>query len=87
LTGALERRNVICHGARLFSFPVGGKGMLEEAGAEPEAQCSGSSAGLILRDLGRRVNEAGGRETGERAWFGIGSGFTQCGLTRKEGRD
>jgi hypothetical protein len=23
LTGALERRNVICHGARLFSFPVG----------------------------------------------------------------
>ena len=23
LTGALERGNVICHGARLFSFPVG----------------------------------------------------------------
>jgi hypothetical protein len=33
--------------------------MLEEAGAEPEAQCSGSSASLILWDLGGRVNEAG----------------------------
>jgi hypothetical protein len=26
LTGALERGNVICHGARLFSFPVGERG-------------------------------------------------------------
>jgi hypothetical protein len=36
--------------------------MLEEAGAEPEAQCSGSSAALILWVLEERVNEVGGCE-------------------------
>jgi hypothetical protein len=40
-----------------FLFRLG-KGMLEEAGAEPEAQCSGSSAPLILWILRGWVNES-----------------------------
>ncbi len=39
--------------------------MLEEAGAEPEAQCSGSSALLILWVLRGRVNENGEVAGGE----------------------